>query len=75
MRYVMAMDATGLRALEEVFVRFQRQGTLLVLSGVQEQPMRVLERSGLLGRLGRNNVLGSFPEALRRVRKAREVTT
>ena len=67
MRYVVAMDATGLRALEEVFVRFQRQGTLLVLSGVQDQPRRVLERSGLLERIGSENVLASFPAAVRRV--------
>lgn len=71
MRYVMAMDATGLRALEEVHERFLRQGTLLILSGVQEQPRRVLERSGLLERMGHDNVLDTFPRAVLRARDAR----
>ncbi len=68
MRSVPAMDATGLRALEEVWSRFRRQGTVLLLSGVQEQPQRVMERGGLLVKLGPDNLVATFPEALERAR-------
>ncbi len=63
MRDVFAMDATGLRALEEVHHRFARQGTHLLLSGVRAQPMMVLVKSGALDRFGEDNVLGSLREA------------
>lgn len=63
MRDVFAMDATGLRALEEVLARFRRNGVTLLLSGVRAQPMMVLTKSGMLERLGEDNVLGSFREA------------
>jgi SulP family sulfate permease len=66
MRDVFAMDATGLRALEEVHHRFERQGVRLLLSGVRAQPMMVLVRSGALERLGEDNVLGSFRDAVER---------
>jgi len=52
MRHVLAMDATGLEALEEVAARFRRRGTALLLSGVHAQPLVVMERSGALDRLG-----------------------
>ena len=63
MRDVFAMDATGLRALEEVHERFRRQGIVMLLSGVRSQPMMVLVKSGALERFGEANVLGSFREA------------
>jgi len=63
MRDVLAMDATGLKALEEVHHRFRRRGIHLLLSGVRAQPMMVLVKSGALDRLGEDNVLGSFREA------------
>ena len=66
MREVLAMDSTGLHALESMHQGFEKSGTLLILSGVHSQPMTVLERSGALERLGRENVLGSYAEACAR---------
>lgn len=63
MREVFAMDATGLRALEEVHHRFTKQGTVVLISGIRAQPLMVLQRSGALDRFGPENVLGSFKEA------------
>jgi len=65
---VYAMDATGLRALEDTFEVFRRQGTVLLLSGVRAQPLMVLERSGFLDRLGEDNVPGGFSDAVERAR-------
>ena len=66
MRDVFAMDATGLHALEEVLARFRRQGIVVLLSGIRDQPLGVLRRTGALERFGVENVLGSFREATAR---------
>jgi SulP family sulfate permease len=66
MRRVPAMDATGLRALEDVYNKTVHERTKLVLSGVQPQPRKVLETSGLLGRIGEANVHAEINAALGR---------
>jgi SulP family sulfate permease len=78
MREVYAMDATGLHALEEVHARLTHQGVTLLLSGVRAQPMSALVDSGVLDRIGEENVLGSFRDAVARawdIVKGREETT
>ena len=68
MRDVLAIDATGLRALEDLLDKTRRDGTTLVLSGVHAQPLVALERSGLLERIGADNVHAHIREALARAR-------
>jgi SulP family sulfate permease len=68
MRNVLAIDATGLRALEDLLDKTRRDGTVLVLSGVHAQPLVALERSGLLARIGEDNVHGHIRAALARAR-------
>ena len=72
MRNVFALDATGLRALEEMAAEARRGGPALVLSGVHAQPLVVMERSGLLTVLGAENVVGDLPTALARARILQE---
>ncbi len=69
MRHVLAVDATGLRALEDVLDKTRREGTVLVLSGVHAQPLVALERSGLLARIGAENVHAHIRGALARARE------
>ncbi|MDY7096322.1 MAG: SulP family inorganic anion transporter [Acidobacteriota bacterium] len=66
---VPALDATGLRALETLQDDAERGGPVLVLAGVQAQPVGVLGRSGLLGRLGTQNVTPTLADALARGRE------
>ena len=66
LREVLAMDATGLRALEDLLDKTNRDGTTLVLSGIHAQPLQVLERSGLLARIGLENVFTDIDPALAR---------
>ena len=68
MRHVLAMDATGLHALEDVAARFARRGTALLLSGVHAQPLVALERSGALGRIGEDHVFATFGDAVAHAR-------
>ncbi|MEZ4423506.1 MAG: SulP family inorganic anion transporter [Gemmatimonadota bacterium] len=68
LRQVPVLDATGLRALEELAAQAERDGTRLVLSGVQPQPLALLERSGFVTRVGAENVTRGLPEAVARTR-------
>jgi SulP family sulfate permease len=69
MRDALAVDATGLRALEDVLARADKDGTQLLLSGVHAQPLVALERSGLLARVGEDNALPDLRAALARARQ------
>lgn len=66
MRQVLALDSTGLHALETVRRQLHGHGTHLILSGVHAQPMTVLVRSGALERLGAENVRATFRDAVAR---------
>jgi SulP family sulfate permease len=68
MRTVLAMDATGLNALEDLHGRLQRKGKHLILSAPHTQPYLVMDRAGFLDRLGRENVCANVEEALARAR-------
>lgn len=68
MRNVYAIDASGLKALEDLVESSKREGTILLLSGVHAQPLVAMQQSGLLDRLGENNALTNIDEALNRAR-------
>lgn len=72
MRHVLALDATGIRAIRDLFKSCRLYKTVLLLSGIRAQPLIALERSGLLDELGEDNVLENFDQALLRARKLLE---
>ena len=72
LRSVPALDATGLVGLESAFERLHRGGVMVVLGGVQQQPLRAMARAGWTDRKGRVAVYGSFEHAVEEVRKAFE---
>jgi anti-anti-sigma regulatory factor len=55
MRHVLSLDATALQALETIYSRTKPERITLILSGVRAQPLIVLERSGLLDKMGGDN--------------------
>ena len=69
MRQVLAMDATGLNALEDLCGRMHRKGKHLILSGPHAQPLFTMEKAGFLDRVGRPNVCATFEEALARAKE------
>lgn len=69
MRKVVAMDATGLNALEDLYERLLRKGKHLVLSAPHTHPLMVMEKAGFLDRLGRENVCPHVDAALDRARQ------
>jgi SulP family sulfate permease len=69
MRKVVAMDATGLNALEDLYGKLRRKGKYLVLSAPHTNPMMVMEKAGFIDRLGRENVCPHIDAALARARE------
>jgi len=69
MRHVLAIDATGLHALEEVADRLRRRGAHLLLSGLHAQPLIALERSGAIERIGENQLFENFVDATSHARR------
>jgi SulP family sulfate permease len=69
MRKVLAMDATGLNALEDLYERLQRRGKHLILSGPHTQPLFMMSKAGFLDRLGRENTCANIALSLARARE------
>ena len=69
MRKVVAMDATGLNALEDLYEKLHRKGKHLVLSAPHTNPLMVMEKAGFVDRLGHENVCPHIDAALARARE------
>lgn len=68
MHEVFAIDTTGMHALEELFEHTELTGTTLILDGIHAQPLNALLRTGILDRVGMDNVCGNLDESLARAR-------
>ena len=66
MRKVSFIDSTGIHNLEELYMRSQRCGLTLVLSGVNEQVYHALDKAGLVEMIGRENISSHINGALAR---------
>jgi SulP family sulfate permease len=69
MRRVMAMDATGLNALEELHAKLRRRGHWLLLAGAHTQPLIMMQKDGFVQRIGEANVCENLDLALVRARE------
>ncbi len=70
MRNVPAMDATGFHALESVCADSSKKGILVLLSGVQKQPMEVLKKSGFIMHFGKDKIYANIDKALAHAAKS-----
>ncbi len=64
MRSVPAIDASAMRSLHELVNRAKRKNITLVFSHVNEQPMRVMEKDGFIGLVGKENFHHNIVDAL-----------
>ena len=69
LRKVLAMDATGLNALEDLYERLKRRKKRLILSGPHTQPLFMMDKAGFLDRLGRENICVELEHSLERSRE------
>lgn len=65
MRLVPVIDASGVHALRKLAERCHREGIVLVVSGLQEQPNRVLVQMGMEGWTGGLRLASNFDRALK----------
>jgi len=72
-RHLLAIDATGLRALEDLAAQLHHQKSHFILSGIHKQPLFALTNAGLLDRIGHDNLCGSLAEAVQRARGLLEI--
>jgi len=68
-RKVLAIDATGLQALEDLHAKLRAKGKHLILSAPHTQPLFAMENAGLIDRIGRDNVCPNIEVALARARE------
>ena len=68
MRDVLALDATGLDALEDLQEKLRRDRKQLILCGPHSQPLFALMRAGFMERIGEENVCGDMDSSLARAR-------
>lgn len=66
MRNVLAMDISGLEALEETFEICKKKKMTLILSHVNEQPYHVMEKAGFIEKIGRDNICKNIDASLER---------
>ena len=69
MRKVLAIDVTGLNALEALYERLRSRGKHLILSGPHTQPLFMMDKAGFLDRLGRENTCANIELSLARARE------
>ncbi|MGE0446052.1 MAG: SulP family inorganic anion transporter [Vicinamibacterales bacterium] len=73
LRNMTAIDATGLRAIQDFADAVRKTGRTLIACGAPPQPARMMDRAEFHRHLGDENIQPSFEAALRRVDAIRQV--
>ena len=66
LRYMTAIDGTGLRALEDLADRLRASGRTLIVCGAQDQPAAVMTQARFHAHLGDDNICPDITAALQR---------
>lgn len=69
---MIAIDATGLHALESLPERLQQAGKTLLVCGIRNQPAQMLKRSSITSSIGQENILPHIEAALQRAQEIME---
>ena len=64
MRAVPAADSTAMNSMTALYERCKKNGVTLILSHVNEQPMRAMEKAGFVDLVGREHFCKNIEEAL-----------
>jgi len=72
LRNMTALDATGLRAIEELAEALQRSGRDLILCGARHQPSTLIARADFHRHVGDANICSNIRDALGRARQLHE---
>jgi SulP family sulfate permease len=74
LRNMTAIDATGLRAIQDFADALQSAGRTLLLCGAPPQPARLMSKADFHRHVGAENILVNVDAALARARQIREAT-
>ncbi len=69
MRSVPAIDATGIHSFESIIKACKKNNTVLIMSHVNKQPMKVLKKSGMYKDIGEENICSNIDRALARAKE------
>ena len=58
------MDTTGLDALEQLWETLRARGVRVILCGLNEQPLSLMQRAGFAQRVGQAHVQPDLAQAL-----------
>ncbi len=72
LRNMTAIDATGVRALEDLAARLRASGRTLIVCGARPQPASVMAASGFDLHVGRENICPNISAALARARSVHD---
>ena len=64
MRSVPALDQSAMNSLDQIFKKCEARNVKLIFSHVNDQPMKVLKKSGLYGKLGKERFFAHIDGAL-----------
>ena len=63
-QHLLSIDASGIRALEDLESTLKKQKTKFLVSGLHKQPLFAIVQVGLMDKIGDNNLFGTIGEAL-----------
>ena len=69
LRHSNAIDSSAISVLNQLYIKCEKLNIKLVLTHVQKQPMKVLERMGLKDMIGEEHIYDSKVEAIKRAYK------
>jgi SulP family sulfate permease len=69
LRYMTAIDATGLRAIEDLAHDVRSTSRVFLVSGAREQPLALMRKAHFERRLGAEHYCATFDDALARARE------
>ena len=72
MRSVSAIDITAMNALEKLHGRLTDEGKTVLLSHVNEQPMKIMKKNGFDKKIGNNNFYPHIEDALKAASESHE---
>lgn len=64
MRGVSLIDTAGVEAIEKLFDKFHAQGGEIMFAGTHDNAFRMLERAGIVDKIGKNNFFWSSDQAI-----------
>lgn len=68
MRSVPGMDVNALHILSQVYKKCQKKNVILLLSHVNEQPLKMMKKAGFCAELGEENICNNIDSALDRAK-------